>query len=518
MPPVLRRREFMLAIYIGIVLVSGAAAAVGDDADDGATDAAGGVTTTTNTLPAPLPSTTLPGTPPPTGPPAADALNGFVPAPLEWSGCGGDFQCAALAVPLDWANPAGPTITLSVSRLPAQGGEPLGALATNPGGPGASGNGYIRSGPFESELTDRFDIVSWDPRGVGDSSPLGCDGETVDAFVRLDSDPDDADEQAALDAGAQAVADECGAVAGGLLPYVGTGSVARDLEAIRRAYGGPMAYYGFSYGTAIGLHHLQLFPGAMTGVVLDGVVDPTLPLTDLLRGQATGFEQVRQDMFAACEDSDYCPDGGAEAAFDQLADELESNPLPVGEELVGPAELATATFFAGYNQDYWEPLYAALAAGLDGDGSILLQLAEGYRSFGAFDLYQAVSCLDSVNPRGGAAWAGFAAELEAISPRIGASIANEMLPCAFWPVESAPITGPVAAPGSGPVLVIGSTGDAATPLAQAETVAATLADGHLLVREGEGHTAYSVSECVQERAAAYLIDGTLPADGERCSS
>lgn len=507
-----RRLEVPLAVLAVVVFAVGVVAAITDDDTDEATAAA----STSTTLPGQDPAgstttTTLPGTPPP-----VDALNGFVPAALQWTGCGGDFECAPLAVPLDWSDPAGATITLSVSRLPARGGAPIGALATNPGGPGSSGNGYIRAAPFDDALTDRFDIVSWDPRGVGDSAPLGCEGDEVRSFLRLDNDPDDASEQAELDTGAQAVAAACQAAAGGLLPFVGTTSVARDLEAIRRAYGGPMAYYGFSYGTAIGLHHLQLFPGTMTHVVLDGVVDPTDSLVDLLRGQAAAFEESLQKMFDACEDSEYCPDGGAEAAYDELAQELETEPLPVDDDRVGPSDLSTAAFLTAYDRESWDYLYAGLASAQEGDGTVLLALADTYRDSGAYDLYQAVSCLDSVNPRGGEAWAAFAAELEAISPRLGAAIANEMLPCAYWPVEPRPVNGPISAPGSGPVLVIGTTGDPATPFEQAEAVAAGLADGHLLVWEGEGHTAYSASDCIQERVTAYLVDGALPADGERC--
>jgi len=449
---------------------------------------------------------------------ADDPLGGFVPEPLEWDGCGGDLECATLTVPLDWSEPSGDTIELAVTRIPASGDDPIGAVATNPGGPGASGNDYIADGsPFDQKLRERFDTVAWDPRGVGGSAPLGCDGAEVDAFVRLDSDPDDDTEQATLEAGARAVADRCAETAGEMLPFVGTGSVARDLEAIRRAYGGTMAYVGFSYGTAIGLEYLGLFGGAMP-VVLDGVVDPEHTQTDLLRGQTEAFERVVGEMFASCPAGrEDCPEGGAAGAYEELAAEVELEPIAAGRgEQLGPADLATATILATYDESFWEPLFAGLESAQAGDGSTLLQLAERYRSSGAYDLYQAVSCLDSVNPRGGEAWAAFAEELAAISPRFGASVANEMLPCAFWPVPPQPVTGPVVAEGSGPVLVIGTTGDAATPLAQAERVAANLAEGHLVVHEGAGHTAYGGSRCVQELVAAFLIDGEVPDEGTRC--
>jgi pimeloyl-ACP methyl ester carboxylesterase len=490
-----------VAISIASLLVL---AACSDGGDDEAQDE----TTTTETTEAPETTTAVAGD--------DDPLHGFVPEPLDWAGCGDDLECASLIVPLDWDDPDGATIELAVSRLPASGGDPIGAVATNPGGPGASGNEFIVGGVFDEAVSERFDTVSWDPRGVGGSTPLGCAGVEVDDFLRLDSSPDDGAEQAALDAGAQAIADRCEEVAGDLLPFVGTGSVARDLEAIRLAYGGTMAYVGFSYGTSIGLEYLELFPGNMQ-VVLDGVVDPEHTLADLLRGQTEAFDRVVDDMFASCPaGQEACPDGGAAGAYEELAAEVESQPIDAGGDVLGPSDLDTATILATYDESFWEVLFAGYELAQGGDGSTLLELADLYRSAGAYDLYQAVSCLDSENPTGSDGWAAFSDELEAISPRFGASVANEMLPCAFWPVPPSPVTGPVVAQGSGPVLVIGSTGDAATPLEQAERVAANLAEGHLVVREGEGHTAYGSSGCVRDLVAAFLIDGTVPAQGTRC--
>jgi pimeloyl-ACP methyl ester carboxylesterase len=502
MPRLPRRAGAAVSACLVLLLATGC----GDDGDD---DAAA---TTTSETSEPSTTTTV----------AAvdddDPLNGFVPEPLQWDECGGGLQCASLEVPLDWDDPTGDTIDLAVTRLPGSGDDPLGAVATNPGGPGASGNQFILGGVFDDAVSDRFDTLSWDPRGVGGSAPLGCAGEEVDAFLRLDSGPDDAGEQAALDAGAQAVVDRCEREAGELLPFVGTGSVARDLEAIRLAYGEPMSYVGFSYGTAIGLQYLDLFPGNMP-VVLDGVVDPEHTLTDLLRGQTEAFDRVVDEMFASCPaGQEGCPSGGASVAYDELAAEVEVTPIDADDDVLGRADLDTATILATYDRSFWEVLFAAYELAQDGDGSSLLELADLYRSSGAYDLYQAVSCLDSVNPSGSSGWAGFSDELEAISPRFGASVANEMLPCAFWPVPPVPVTGPVVAEGSGPVLVIGSTGDAATPIEQAERVAANLAEGHLVVREGEGHTAYGSSGCVRDIVADFLIDGTVPADGTRCPS
>jgi pimeloyl-ACP methyl ester carboxylesterase len=475
-------------------------AACGDDGDDPA------ATTTTTADPT---TTTASSSTTTTADAAGDLLGGFVPAPLEWEGCGDDTECASLAVPVDWSDPGGRTLDLFVVRVPAA--DPagrVGALVTNPGGPGASGTEFvIGGGPFAgTEVAERFDQVSWDPRGVGGSVPLDCAEDEVETFLRLDSDPDDAAEQAALDGGAEAIGDACAAEFGDVLPHVGTDEAAYDLEALRRALGVPLAYVGFSYGTLIGLRYAELFPEGAASIVLDGVVDPTHTLTDLLRGQTLAFERVLTEAL-----------GPELATYDEVAAAVEREAIPTDDGRgLGPADLATGTVLAGYDESYWDLLRRGVREAAAGDGTILLELADGYRSLGSYTAYQAVSCTDTPHPEGPGAWAEFAAELEAISPRFGASIANEMLPCATWPAPVDPVHGPVAATGSPPILVVGTTGDPATPLEQAERVAEQLADGHLLVFDGEGHTAYGQSACVDGHVERYLLDGTLPPPGTVC--
>lgn len=485
------RRRCLLVVAALVV------AGCGDDGDDDAVQS-----TTTTAAAVPTSTTTAP-------PGAVDLLGGFVPAPLSWEPCGRGTECASLAVPLDWAAPGGPTIDLALARVPAaEPDERIGALVTNPGGPGASGIDFVAGGnPFAgTELAARFDVVSWDPRGVDRSAPLDCAEEEVDAFLRLDSDPDDAGEQRALDDAAAAVGADCAASHGELLPHVGTDDAAYDLEAIRRAMGVPLAYVGFSYGTLIGLRYAELFPTGARSIVLDGVVDPTHTLTDLLRGQTVAFERVLTDALGPVAD-----------AYDRVAAMVEEAPIPTDDGRgLGPADLVTGAVLAGYDESYWPVLRQAVTDAEDGDGTVLLELADSYRSLGSYTAYQAVSCADSDHPVGPAAWAAFAAELEAISPRFGASIANEMLPCATWPAPVDSVVGPVVAEGAPPILVIGSTGDPATPVEQAERVAAGLASGSLLVYDGEGHTAYGKDDCIDDAVERYLIDGTTPADGTVC--
>ena len=473
-------------------------AACGDDGD-----AAPEATTTTSTAAVDVEQTT-------TTVADDDLLGGFEPAAIDFEPCGEGTECATLAVPVDWDDPTGRTLDLAVARVPARDQDRrIGVLATNPGGPGGSGLEFVVGGGVfaGTELAEVFDIVSWDPRGVGRSAPLTCDEGVSEGLLRLDSDPDDAAEQAALDDAAAAYAASCGAEHGELLDNVGTDDAAFDLEAIRRSLGLPFTYVGFSYGTFIGLRYAELFPAGATGIVIDGVVDPEHTLTDLLRGQAEAFEVVLTDAL-----------GNAADTYDEIAAAVERQPIPTDDGRgLTPADLTTGTFYAGYDPSLWDDLRSGLEDATDGDGSTLLAMADAYRQLSSYAPYQAVSCVDFEHPVGAEAWAEFAAELEAISPRFGASIANEMLPCAFWPAEPDPVNGPVRAEGAPPILVIGGTGDPATPLAQAERVAAGLADASLLVYEGEGHTAFGRSSCIDDVVERYLIRGEVPEDGTRCS-
>lgn len=451
--------------------------------------------------------------------PVTGSLGGFIPSPIAWEACADGLECATLAVPLDYDDAAGPTIELALLRIPARvPDQRIGTLLTNPGGPGAAGLDFALLAPFSGAVLDRFDLVGFDPRGVGDSTGITCAADP-EPLLGLDSSPDTAAEQAALDDAAAALAAECAATDGEILAHVGTDDVARDLEAIRLALGGePLNYVGFSYGTFIGLRYAELFPTGARAIALDGVVDPAHALPDLLRGQAVAVETVMADVFAACPAGGRgCPEGGAEAAYDRVAAAVEVAPLPAGDEQVGPSELATAAIYVTYDPSLWSSFHRALVDAEEGDGAGLRSLALGYRSFGGFGSYQAVSCLDSEHPVGGEAWAGFADELAGLSPRFGEHMANEMVSCAFWPVAATPVNAPVVAEGSPPILVVGTTGDAATPVEQAERVAATLAGGHLVVSEGEGHTAYLSNDCVADLVDAYLLELAVPAPGTRCT-
>jgi pimeloyl-ACP methyl ester carboxylesterase len=465
------------------------------------------------------PSTTT--TAPPTTIPATPAQGsgfpeGWMPDPLAWTRCAGHggFQCATLRVPLDWSNPAGDQVALALARQRATGNR-IGSLVTNPGGPGASGLDFLFGEPFQQPLRERFDLVSWDPRGVGASTHLFC-GSKVSGFLHLDPDPDDSTEQRAIDTAAKAVADECAAKDARLLEHIGTDDTARDLEAIRLAVGDPkLTYFGFSYGTFIGERYLALFPTHVRAIVLDGVVNPTEGLEGLLRGQTTAMTAAIRRAFASCSTQAACPLADPAATYDQVRARVERRPLPTGGGTLGPAELATGAIYATYDPGLWPSLNRAVAAASRGDGGPMERLADGYYDLGDWTAYAGITCSDSPHPTGADAYRRFVDGLRATSPEFGGPIGNEMLPCAFWPV-SRPVTGPVTGAGSPPILVVGNKGDAATPYDDAVFVAGMLADGHLLSYDGEGHTSYGRDQCVDDAIHAYLIDLTVPPEDPQC--
>jgi pimeloyl-ACP methyl ester carboxylesterase len=454
----------------------------------------------------------------PAGSASSDGNAGI--APLEWRSCGGRLKCASLDVPLDYTNPGGKHIKLSLDELPARkGDERIGPLLVNPGGPGASGLEFASGIPLPSDVLDRFDIIGFDPRGVGESTAIDCGNQTVPDFRRVDSTPDTAQEQDELDTAAKAVADDCGAHAADLLAHIGTDDVARDMDSIRQALGAPqISYYGASYGTLIGERYLALFPRNARAVVLDGVVDPRQGFTEFLRAQAVAFDAQLNTVFDQCASGSSCPPGGARAAYDTLAAQVETHPVSTRTgNALGPAELPVAALLPAYDPSAAPIFYRGLTEALNGDGSTLYSLFESYEQSGSYPDYAGVECTDSPHPDGADAYRSFAADLETVSARLGGSIANELLPCAFWPVPIHDVTGPVAAPDGPPVLVVGNTKDAATPYQQAVDVAQMLAHGRLLTLDGAGHTALGRSDCIAAAESTYLVELQLPADGTVCS-
>lgn len=418
---------------------------------------------------------------------------------LDWRDCG-DNECATLAVPLDHLDPGGVTVDLAVERARA-GTDRIGVLLVNPGGPGASGTALVDVVAAQApELAARFDIVGWDPRGVGESVPLQCEDPLQQLYL-LDATPDDGSEQAELDRAAQAASDECAADAGPLLDHIGTTVVADDLEAIRAALGeDQISYLGFSYGTAIGLTYMDRYPDRVRAIVLDGVFEPTGDLEYWLTSQAVALEAALDRML-----------GDRARDYDQAAAAAEAGRISATPQDVAHAALA-ATYVPSRQPGFLDAVTAAAA----GDGSAVSALGATYVASAAFDAYTAVVCADRVAPDGADAFAAMADRVASVAPRVGGTVANELLPCATW-------AGATAAPAAAVVvdvetLVIGNTGDAATPYEAAVRISGALPRATLLTYESEGHLSFlQGSGCIDQAVVAYLLTTELPPAGSTCA-
>jgi pimeloyl-ACP methyl ester carboxylesterase len=440
------------------------------------------------------------------------------PAPIGWRPCGGGLDCATVTVPVDYLHPQAASIDLGLVRHPASDpSHRIGTVLVNPGGPGASGVRRVARGfRVSPEVGRRFDVVGFDPRGVGESAPIACETH-VDAFRHADLDPDTPEETTALRDAAKAVADDCSRTEGPRLLHSGTLDVARDVEVIRRAIGEPtISFVGLSYGTAIGLVWADLFPRSVRALVLDGVVNPAA------RGGVTSEEEVDAvdaavgRMAAACDASPACPlaaTGGFDASYDELARRIEAG--AVTGRGVGPTQLAYAAFDATYDSDTWPRLWQAIADGLEGDLAGVDGLATAFTRLVPYSTFAVLMCMDSAHTIGFDAWEEAAHRFAARSPRFAVTLANELLPCAFWPQSTYELPA-VTATGSAPILAIGSTGDTATSYDDAKAVVDQLDNGVLLTVDLDGHIAIGDSDCATEAATRYLVDLAVPASGTRC--
>ncbi|HEU4423928.1 MAG TPA: alpha/beta hydrolase [Pilimelia sp.] len=470
------------------------------------------------------------------------------------------YQCATVSVPRDWAAPraAGPAGASAGSTGPAAGStgqaaaagktfdiallrarstrqrDRIGSLILNPGGPGGSGIDtaiYLSFGPkfggIPEEVSRRFDIVGFDPRGVGRSSPIKCisDGD-LDATFGFEPDPVDKAEFDELVALNRRIGAGCAAKYGADLPLYSTEQAARDMDAVRAAVGDEkITYLGYSYGTLLGATYAQLYPKRIRAFVLDGAVDPKADAIVSSESQAKGFELAFNNFAAWCDRTPRkCPIGpDARTAVTTILDKARSSPVRGAR---GREATAGWVFYAIvsslYTEAGWEKLAEALAKLVDGAPAETFKLADDYARRDAaghytnfFDAFYAVNCADSARPVTVDQIRTLQARWRAKYPLFGAPLAVGLLPCLGWPGARDPYpTG--AATGAPPIVVVGTTGDPATPYEQTALLAGMLGVGRVLTWEGEGHTAYPESRCITEAVNRYLIDLRVPEEGKRC--
>jgi pimeloyl-ACP methyl ester carboxylesterase len=447
---------------------------------------------------------------------------------VSWRECRDDLECAEIEVPLDYAEPEGDVISLSMLRAPAEDpGRRIGSLVVNPGGPGVSAVDYAaRSGSaFGEELREVFDIVGVDPRGVAASTPVECrtDAE-LDAYVAGDPSPDSRAELRAARELFRDFGEGCLDDSGDLARHISTEESARDLDIVRAVLGQEqLTYFGASYGTLLGATYADLFPERAGRLVLDGAIDPTVGAVEQAEVQAGGFETALRAYVEDCVDDGDCylgddVEGGLER-IRGLLDDLDSQPLP-GD---GDRELTEGSAVYGiwaplYDETYWGLLDEGLEAALDGDGRALLVLSDAYVSRGpegylnnSIEALVAINCLDRSGGLTPAQARRQEDRLVEASPTFGRIFAVGLTGCRDWPVQTGNEPAELTASGSDPILVIGTSRDPATPLVWAEALAEQLEAGVLVRRDGDGHTGYGVgNDCVDDTVEAYLVSGEVP--------
>ena len=437
-----------------------------------------------------------------------------------------------------------------MKKRAATGGHAQGALFINPGGPGDSGVSFAeRAGnAFSPDLLNAYDIIGFDPRGVGSSTAITCSSDD-DSSSSTAEPSTSAGATASPSAGTEAsggesyeewaestrqsfqeLTEQCASHTepAALLDHVDTVSAARDLDILRALAGQEkLNYLGFSYGTYLASVYAETFPGNTGRMVLDGAIDPSLSLAEQGLGQAKGFEQALRTYVDYCQNSAGCPlSGGTDAGVQQIRDLItsaNSAPLATGDPnrtVTGADIVAALSEYLYTTEQNWEPLNKALDQAINHrDGSAFAASEEQDTSSkddggGAF---QAVTCLDYPVEGDKTTWASQYEQAKREAPVFADSAVGMDLVCSVWGHNGTRKPAQIHARGAAPILVVGTTGDPATPYAWSKSLAEQLDSGQLLTWEGNGHTAYGGdASCVNDAVDAYLISGTMPKKGLTC--
>ncbi|KAB1147607.1 alpha/beta hydrolase [Streptomyces luteolifulvus] len=467
--------------------------------------------------------------------PSAAEGGGNPPSPLP---DGDPWQCATMKAPLDWDEPKGDTIGLALIRAGTSGpaGERIGSLIFNFGGPGGSGVTTLPAfGADYARLRTRYDLVSFDPRGVGRSAPVECeDDQQLDIRFQQDATPDDATERTEYLDSTKEFNGACEKNSEKVLPHVRTTDAARDMDLMRQVLGdAKLHYFGISYGTELGGVYAHLFPKNVGRAVFDAVVDPTQNPEQGSLGQARGFQRALDNFAADCTSQvEDCPVGDtAQDVKDRIATllrDLDRKPIPG----IFPRQLTQTAATNGiaqalYSKDFWPYLTEGLEQAYNGDGRVLMALSDAMNGRNENGEYSnlvpaniAINCADD-KPRYTVGYVERKLpEFRAASPVFGDFLAWGMVSCTDWAVPGAGDHPDVSAPGSAPILVVGNTGDPATPYEGTRKMVDALGEGVgvELTYRGQGHGAYdSGNRCVQDAVNGYLLDGKVPPARTVCS-
>jgi pimeloyl-ACP methyl ester carboxylesterase len=471
------------------------------------------------------------------------ALQGTISGPPPDLPDGTAWECADLIVPRDYDDPGGETIAIALVRgASAAGDARLGSLVFNFGGPGGSGVATLPSAAEDLEQLREggYDLVSFDPRGVGESEGVVCfDDATRDAAAAVDGSPDTPAEEAAyLETNEDYVA-ACEANSGPLLPHLTTAATARDMDVLRHVLGDDrLHYFGVSYGTELGAVYAHLFPERVGRTVLDSVVDPDPDPVARALLDAEGFQLALDHYLADCAERASCPTGSdvatGNATLVGLLEEVEEEPLPTSDpagRVLTAGTATTAIASALYSEEIWEYLTLGLREALfSGTGDTLLLLTDlyygrdpatgGYSNLAPANV--AINCADDPSEMSLEEVREHQDEFVAASPVFGSYMVWGLSGCTGWPFQESSEPPVYSAPDAAePLLLVATTGDPATPYAGAVHMQEVIGGpgvAPLLTYEGEGHGAYSSGDaCVTEAVNNHLLRGEVPPDGTTCS-
>ena len=467
--------------------------------------------------------------------PSFSALAEYEQQKLDWSECYDYFECAELRVPIDYDDLSVGTFRLSVLRALALDQESRkGSIVVNPGGPGGSGVDYAYNAEyiFSPDITARFDIVGFDPRGVAESEPIFCfNDEELDENLSADPKPDNAAELAETLEESQLYAEKC-LENNDYLEHFTTYETARDMDILRAALGEKkLNYAGKSYGTYLGTLYAELFPKNVGRFVLDGAVDPNISMRDQNLAQAIGFEGATNAFIKDCLTLTDCPFTGtlaqARAVIIATLQKAATTPLPqknprnndnrqITESLI-LVGIASSLYD---DVDGWPKLRTAFTESAAGFGDTFLQLADEYSGrttdgtfrSNEFDSGAVIDCLDWLDPRTTEQYTIDAKEFAAKAPIFGPYIAYSGLHCQFFPQPTTQrVANTTTTITTAPIIVIGTIRDPATPYSWSVSLSKIFKGSSLISLDGDGHTGHGRgSACVDNAVDAYLLSGTLP--------